>query len=131
MCMAIFKSCLANQFYNLNFIKHKVKSVLSSSTLPMTLTMTSLANLMNSKKRTTNKLFVASYCCNLVNGFSRFCHGLRGLILHGPFEKKTLKIQNVLWQWLKKPFVINTNLFGCIVKLFNQCQMVCKKEFTI
>ncbi len=79
-------------FCNLDFIKHNVKNILSSSTLPMPWTMASLTSLMNSKKWTTNKLFVVSWRHNFSQWIfiSRFYHGLKGLILHGQLEKKTL-----------------------------------------
>ncbi len=69
MHMAIFK-CSFNQFYNLDFIKFTMENVFSSSTFLMIWTMASLATFMNSKKQTTNRLFVASWHHNLVNGFA-------------------------------------------------------------
>jgi hypothetical protein len=62
--------CSNNQCWNLDSMKVGVENVLSSSTPSMTWTMVIWTSFMTSKWWTTNKLFVASWCHNLMVGFS-------------------------------------------------------------
>ncbi len=62
--------CFTNHSQSLNFLKVNVEKVFSSSTLPMIWTMANQANFMNLEGWINIKLFVASWCHNLVMRFS-------------------------------------------------------------
>ncbi len=59
-----------SQYWNLDSMKAGVENVLSSFTPPMTWTMVTWTSFINLKWWTTNRLFVTSWCHNLMVGFS-------------------------------------------------------------